>query len=81
MTTPILFQGEMMHCLLCDKEEPSYPHLESQWRAITIPDAGAFYACPDHFPPDTGSTKEFAAAYTFFILEIFKHIAGGKEEP
>ena len=68
MTVPVLFQGERMHCILCDKEELSSPGTESQWRAISELPGGPFYACPDHFPPDTADSIAFSKAYFQFMI-------------
>jgi hypothetical protein len=48
---PLVFQGELMTCILCGKEEHSDPRVQSDWRAISL-NGVVFYACPDHFPAD-----------------------------
>jgi len=45
-----LFQGEMMKCHGCGKEQKSDPRIESNWNYIEIPeDKTGFYVCPDCF--------------------------------
>lgn len=72
---PILFQGELMRCLLCDREERSTPHAETNWRALDIDDR-IFYACPDEFPPDeTGTKEELALAFQLcFAAAMLKSV-------
>lgn len=66
---PTLFNGEMMTCAICGKEQQSDPLKESNWRAIQL-DEEVFYVCTDHFPPDEMATIEgFTEAYKR-VLEI-----------
>ncbi len=61
------FQGEIMTCALCGKQEQSDPHVESQWRCIEADDI-AYYVCPAHFPADGVSAEQFKTAY----IKVFK---------
>jgi hypothetical protein len=69
-----LFQGEMMTCILCKRTECSHPDIITNWRAITITGRRTFYACPDHFPPDSARPRAFCNAYTAFIIAILHAI-------
>lgn len=59
---PLLFQGEMMTCVVCGARERSDRALETQWRAIQM-DARVVYACPAEFPPDGSDATKFELAY------------------
>jgi hypothetical protein len=62
-TGTVYFQGEMMTCGVCGKQQQSDPNVNSDWRLLEL-DGEKFYACTDHFPPDEGATqKDYAAAY------------------
>lgn len=64
------FLGEVMVCILCGKEEASNPHIESNWRALQLGEGARrrrYYACTDHFPPDTASAEAFKAGYIPFF--------------
>lgn len=62
------FQGEMMTCVMCGKQQASDPAVESNWRKLEI-DGRPFYVCPEEFPPDGASTEAFAAAYKRILLK------------
>lgn len=64
------FQGELMKCVMCGREERSDPGVESEWRAIEWGD-DLYYACPDEFPPDKYPSIVFELAYS----KIFSAIA------
>jgi hypothetical protein len=51
------FQGEMMHCIMCQKEEKSDPHVESGWTTIDL-DGKRFYICPLHLGNPHWTRKE-----------------------
>lgn len=55
------FQGELMVCSLCQKEQMSDPKVESGWTGVSV--HGQFhYICPDHLaPPDAGRGKHMEA--------------------
>jgi hypothetical protein len=57
------FTGELMTCIVCSKQQPSDPDVESNWRAFAL-DGVTFYTCPDEFPPDDAPAEQFKAAYT-----------------
>ncbi|MEM7342990.1 MAG: hypothetical protein AAF485_01995 [Chloroflexota bacterium] len=64
------FTGEMMTCVVCEREEKSDPLVESQWRALQV-DNVLYYACPSEFPPDEVATSDdFKMAYRFIITLI-----------
>ncbi len=65
------FQGEMMTCALCGKQQQSDPHAESQWRCIEA-DGVSHYVCPAHFPPDGASAEQFKGAYIKVFTALFK---------
>lgn len=64
------FMGETMTCTMCSKVQPSDPKIESQWRAVEV-DGTRYYACPDHFPPDTGTREQFRQAYVAVLRKIY----------
>lgn len=69
---PTLFDGEMMTCAICGKQQQSDPRQESNWRAIQI-DEEIFYICTDHFPPDKMATIQgFTDAYEEVINSLFE---------
>lgn len=47
-TPGLLFQGEMMKCAVCGKEQKSDFKIESGWTAITV-DSAVYYFCPNCF--------------------------------
>lgn len=65
------FQGEMMTCVVCGKQERSDPKVESNWRGITL-EKQTHYACTDEFPADDASREEFEATYLKVLLAIVK---------
>ena len=65
------FQGEMMTCALCDKQEQSDPEAESQWRLLERDDR-EFYICPDHLPPDGSGVLAFKRAYDRIYAELMR---------
>lgn len=48
-TPGLLFQGEMMLCRICGKQQKSDPKIESNWTALQIDDV-VVYICPICFP-------------------------------
>lgn len=44
----VLFQGEMMTCLVCHKKQKSDFKVESGWTAVTV-DGVVYYFCPACF--------------------------------
>lgn len=75
------FQGELMICVVCGKQEKSSPLISSEWRMLQVDEHG-FYVCPDEFPDAKPSKEEYKKAYQVAIAccvnEILKD-AG--EEP
>ncbi|MCA0453392.1 MAG: hypothetical protein LCI00_05415 [Chloroflexi bacterium] len=55
-TVGLLFQGEMMTCVMCKKEQQSDPKVESNWTAIQA-DEQVFYICPTCFAKVPSSMK------------------------
>jgi len=47
LTIKLLFQGEMMVCIGCDKRQKSDPAVESGWTAIQVENEAPQYVCPD----------------------------------
>lgn len=64
------FQGELMTCVICGKEQQSDPAQPSGWRCVVTSDGHRFYACPDEFPPDPASVQAFGLAYARVLTEI-----------
>lgn len=63
------FVGETMTCTVCGRQERSDPSVESDWRCIEV-DGQGYYVCPNEFPPDTASAKDFEKAYR----RVLEHI-------
>ena len=68
-TPGLKFQGELMTCAICGKQEQSDPAVEKNWRYIEADGKGG-YVCTDHFPPDGASEGEFSKAYQAAILAV-----------
>lgn len=66
------FQGEVMTCVMCGKQQKSNPMVESNWTAITIDEGKTFYACPAEFPAANSSRKAYADAYERILAKILK---------
>jgi hypothetical protein len=58
------FQGEMMMCAICGKQQQSDPAIESHWTIIEI-EGDPKYICPKHLPlNDPHATRgDFIRAY------------------
>lgn len=69
ITAPTEFQGELMTCAMCGKEQQSHPDQESDWRIIEL-NAQKHYVCTDHFPPDGASKEAFSEAYQTILRHI-----------
>lgn len=65
MTNQNPFAGQLMRCIVCDRQQQSDPTVESEWRCIQI-ENDLFYACPNEFPP-SGSEQDFKEAYEIVI--------------
>lgn len=63
------FMGELMTCIMCDRQARSDPQIESQWRCLVI-DGRPYYVCPSEFPPDSASRKAFKLAYLKVFIRI-----------
>lgn len=65
------FQGEVMVCAMCGKQQESDPAVESGWRYIQVGERGG-YVCTDHFPanPETASKEEWSKFYQAAILAV-----------
>ncbi|MEO8608885.1 MAG: hypothetical protein ABI690_13420 [Chloroflexota bacterium] len=72
---PQEFQGELMTCAMCGKEQQSQPDQNSDWRLLEV-NGQKHYVCTDHFPPDGSSKEAFADAYE----KILRHIGFNKEQ-
>jgi hypothetical protein len=70
---PKKFQGEIMHCIVCDIEEMSHPDVESDWRCLDVGEE-IFYACPAEFPRDRSPKEEFKTAYQLVLACCFNEI-------
>lgn len=71
-----LFNGEMMTCVMCGKQEHSDPDRESDWRAVEFGGV-VYYVCPAHFPDDRTATRW---AYRQAYEAVFRKILGGKSD-
>lgn len=47
-TAGVLFQGEMMTCKMCGRQQKSDPKVESNWTALQF-DSLIVYLCPSCF--------------------------------
>ena len=56
------FTGELMTCVVCGRTEESHPLVKSDWRYIEIDEIG-FYACPEEFPSDGATKRDFQTSY------------------
>lgn len=68
-----IFNGELMKCCMCGKEQFSHPKVETQWRGIEL-EGRYHYVCPDHFPVN-GTPEQFRDTY----LAVFKKLGIGKK--
>jgi len=65
------FQGELMKCVLCGKEQKSDPNIHSDWRVVEV-DGRRFYACREEFPADGATEEQFYQAYKRFMERAIK---------
>ena len=64
------FCGELMTCLICQRQERSDSCVESNWRLV-VADGVRYYFCPAEFPPDAIATgKLFKLAYQRAMLAV-----------
>ncbi|MAS33531.1 MAG: hypothetical protein CL610_05965 [Anaerolineaceae bacterium] len=63
------FQGEMMVCALCDRQQQSDPNVNSHWRVLEL-DNHVYYVCSKHFPPDWAKASDFKHAYKYVIRKL-----------
>ncbi len=63
------FNGELMICALCDKQQQHVISLDINWRLIQL-DGRGYYICPDHFPTDGASIEAFTAAYENILRNL-----------
>lgn len=68
-TPGLPFQGEVMICVMCGRQQRSNPTVESNWRALTV-DGETYYACPREFPKDGARAGKFAKAYERILRKI-----------
>jgi hypothetical protein len=62
------FQGEMMTCVMCGKEEKSDPKVESGWTCVEV-DGKGYYVCPAEIPVD-GIKQQYEIAYRKILTKI-----------
>lgn len=74
-----VFNGEIMTCVVCEKQERSNPKSQSNWRCLDI-DSERCYACPDEFPPDRAGKKAFETAYQFVLACSLNEILKRKNQ-
>lgn len=67
---PKFFQGEMMHCVMCDREQQSDPKVTSDWTVLEM-DQQPFYCCPDCLQKNA---KDIASRYQAVIEKILSLI-------
>jgi hypothetical protein len=60
------FTGQLMTCVVCNRQLQSHPEVETNWRCLEI-DEELFYACDREFPADGSSAKEFEEAYNLVL--------------
>lgn len=68
------FQGEMMTCIVCGRQERSNPAVKSDWRMLDA-DGYHFYFCPDEFPSNKAGKEAFSEAYQIAITICTSEIA------
>lgn len=62
------FQGEMMTCDLCGRQERSDPQVESGWTVVELND-GHFYICTRHL---NSETKDFEKTWRKIVKKLSK---------
>lgn len=72
VAAPAEFQGELMTCCMCGKQQQSDPDQNSDWRIVQV-NGQQHYVCTDHFPPDDADAGAFSEAYQ----KILRHIGVG----
>lgn len=73
MTKHEQFTGQLMKCVVCNKQLRSHPEVETQWRCVEI-DGRRFYACPREFPKDNKGKEAFQQAYQVVIACCMRDI-------
>lgn len=71
--SPDIFNGELMTCCMCGKQQQSQADQNSDWRIIELNEQ-KYYVCTDHFPPDDSSKEAFSEAYQ----KILRHLLAKK---
>jgi hypothetical protein len=64
------FMGETMTCIMCGKQQPSDPTVESGWTFISIDGKTGSYVCPDELPGEGATKEQFAQAYEPILRKI-----------
>jgi hypothetical protein len=75
-TSGLPFQGELMTCVMCDKQQQSDPAVESGWTRVEADGVG-YYVCPAELPGASGTKQQFADAYDRILGKIIERRRGG----
>lgn len=68
-TPGLRFQGEMMQCIMCGKEEKSDPAVESDWTCVEAGSAG-YYVCPDELPKKGAVKQQYTIAWNKILRRV-----------
>lgn len=63
---PKFFQGEIMKCVMCEREEKSDPSVNSEWTVLEL-DGVPYYCCPDCLQKNA---KDLSGRYQAVIEKI-----------
>jgi hypothetical protein len=68
-TPGLRFQGELMRCIMCGKQQRSNPKKESDWTCIEQ-DGRFYYICPKELAAAHQGKEKYDRAYQRFMLKI-----------
>lgn len=77
-TPGLKFQGELMTCLLCNKQQ-SDPAVESGWTFVEADGVG-YYICPAELPGAGGTAAQFKDAYDRIFARVIERRRGGSND-
>lgn len=69
------FQGELMTCFICGRQQKSDPNKRSNWSIVEW-DSILFYVCTKHFTPDhLASQADYKHDYLYVLRKIKAKLA------
>lgn len=68
------FQGEMMTCIMCGKQQKSDPKVESDWTCIEVDSVG-YYVCPQELAAAHKGKESYEVAYDRILREVAERLA------